>query len=211
VHLLEQILAREGWQYTSRLVTGAWEAQFVAYGARRPPIKELSLGSDGILDFGAGPLYGAWHVSKEVARCCGPRVAVLSSGNAICLVDAGTSYDSFHLALTGRPVPADRSGLEWDGARDADSPGAARLPTLLPTPEEALEVALAAGPGREQAATQVGRALQAHRWSGPTSPSLTLDARRPDDTREDLAALVERLAGVEEAAEAIAMAGVFLR
>jgi len=118
-------------------------------------------------------------------------------------------------------------------------PGNATLASPLATPEHALEVALAGGPGHEAAATQVGRALQAFRWSGPASPPLALDPARQgavverlrdyvrktpvpapdlvwalgqaDGTREDLAALVERLQRVKGAAETVAMARVFLR
>ncbi len=222
VELLESILAREGWQYRSRLVTGAWEAHFVAYGGRRPPIREVSLGADGTLDFGASPLYGSWHVSQEVARNCGPQVAVESGGRAICLVTEATPYEEFHQTMAGRAVPEDRSDLQWDGASQREErPHTTRLAGLLPTPEEALEVALAGGSGHEQAATQVGRALQAYRWSGPQSPPLSLDAARhravlerlrryvrdtpvpaadlvwalgqADGTRDDLAALLARL------------------
>jgi hypothetical protein len=163
----------------------------------------------------------------------------MSSGNAICLITESTPYDEFYETMTGRPVPADGSDLEWDHADESPDPGSAALAMPLPNPEEALEVALAGGPEHEAAATQVGRALQAFRWSGPPTPALSLDRARQqaiverlrryvwetpvpapdlvwalgqaDDTRDDLAALVERLQRVRGAAETVAMARVFLR
>jgi hypothetical protein len=239
VEHLESVLAREGWLYRSGLVTGAWEAHFLPYGGRWPPIREVSLGPDGTLDFGASPLYGPWHVSRVVAQRFGPRVAVMSSGNAICLVTETTPYDTFHQTMAGRPVPAARSDLQWDHAGSSPDPGNAALLTPFPSPEHALEVALAGGPGHEAAATQVGRALQAFRWAGPPSDPLHLDQSRQtaivrrlrdyvrdvvvpapdlvwalgqaDGTRGDLAALVDRLQRVNEAKETVAMARVFLR
>jgi len=243
VPLVESILAREGWQYRSRLVTGAWEARFVEFGGRLPPISELSLGPGGTLDFGSGPLYGPWHVSREVARQCGPQVAVMSNGSATCLVTEETGYDEWHGCLAGRPVPADRSDREWVPEGVEPLPVSATMEYPLPTPEaaleEALENALSGGDKHGQAAMQVGRALQAFRWAGPPLTTLFLDEKRyhalverlrcyvrgtpvpsPDlvwalgqagDTRDDLAALVDRLAECDGAAETLAMARVFLR
>ena len=239
VEMVESILAREGWQYRSRLVTGAWEARFVEFGGRLPPISELSLGSDGTLDFGAGPLYGPWHVSREVARRCGPQVAVRSNGDATCLVTEETGYDEWHECLTGRPVPADRSDREWIPDEEQPAPVSATVQRPRPTPEDALEEALAGGQGHGQAAMQVGRALQAFRWGGPPKTSIFLDEERyhaiverlrcyvretrvpsphlvwalgqAGGTRGDLVALVDRLETSNGAAETLAMARVFLR
>lgn len=239
VPLVESILAREGWQYRSRLVTGAWEARFVEFGGRLPPISELSLGPDGTLDFGSGPLYGPWHVSREVARQCGPQVAVMSNGSATCLVTEGTGYDEWHGCLAGGPVPADRSDREWTPPGEAPVPVSATMLNPLPTPEQALEEALSGAAGHAQAAMQVGRALQAFRWAGPSLTTLHLDEERyhaiverlrcyvretrvpsphlvwalgqAGGTRGDLAALVDRLETSNGAAETLAMARVFLR
>jgi hypothetical protein len=239
VEMVESILAREGWQYHSRLVTGAWEARFVKLGGRLPPISELSLGPDGTLDFGASPLYGPWHVSREVARECGPQVAVISNGDATCLVTEQTGYDEWHECLTGRPVPADRSDREWIPVQEQTAPVSVTVQRPLPTPEDALEEALAGGRGHGQAAMQVGRALQAFRWGGPPKTSLFLDEERyhaivqrlrcyvrdtpvpsphlvwalgqAGGARDDLIALVDRLEACNGAAETLAMARVFLR
>ena len=239
VELVEAVLAREGWQYRSRLVTGAWEARFVEFGGRLPPISELSVGSDGTLDFGAVPLYGPWHVAREVARVCGPQVAVMSNGNATCLVTGDTGYDAWHECLAGRPVPADRSDRKWTPPGEEPVSVSAAMLHPLPTPEQALEEALSGADGHAQAAMQVGRALQAFRWSGPPQTTLHLDEERhhaiverlrcyvrntpvpsphlvwalgqAGGTRDDLAALVDRLETVDDATETLAMARVFLR
>lgn len=239
LELVESVLAREGWQYRSRLVTGAWEAHFVAFGGRLPPISELSLGPDGTLDFGVGPLYGPWHVAREVARECGPRVAVMSDGSATCLVTEDTGYDAWHECLVGRPVPADRSDREWTPPGEESVPVSATMLHPLPTPEQALEEALSGTDGHAHAAMQVGRALQAFRWSGPPQTTLHLDEERhhaiverlrryvrstrvpsphlvwalgqAGGTRDDLAALVDRLETADDATETLAMARVFLR
>lgn len=239
VELVERILAREGWEYRSRLVTGAWEAHFVELGGRLPPISEISLSSGGTLDFGAGPLYGPWHVAREVARACGPQVAVMSNGTATCLVTEDTGYDEWHQCLAGRPVPADRRDRDWTPPGEQPPPVSVTMRHPRATPEDALEEALTGGDGHGQAAMQVGRALQAFRWAGPRQATLHLDEERQQaiverlrcyvretpvpsphlvwalgqagGTSDDLAALVDRLETCADATETLAMARVFLR
>ena len=110
--LLEAILQAADWPFQVIERDGVWRADFASREERWPPIQELNL-HEGSLGFRIGPLYGPYVVAREVARHCGPQVAVTGSLGDPCLVGPTTTYEEFHQIAAGCPAPGDRSDRDW--------------------------------------------------------------------------------------------------
>src|SRR3954454_14750656 len=89
--VLEEILTSAGWPFSATERAGVWLVTFEEVDGRWPPISELTLHDSQFLGFRLGPLYGPFHVGREVARRCGPQVAVEGSGGHTSLITEHTS------------------------------------------------------------------------------------------------------------------------
>jgi len=115
--LLERIFNAAGWSFTSVQRGNIYEARFSSRDDRWPPISDLTLHDGEFLGFRLGPLPGPFHVAREVARACGPQVAVEASSGYTCVVTSAMSYAEFYLSMTGSAAPADELDREWSPPR----------------------------------------------------------------------------------------------
>jgi hypothetical protein len=188
--LLESILREAGWPYRAAEREGVWEAQFESRDERWPPIQELTL-HEGSIGFRLGSLYGPYVVAREVARNCGPQIAVTGSNGSPCVVGPATTYEEFHAAVAGCAPPEDGSDRVWSQPPTEEWKFAnAAMEEWPGSPEGMLDYALSGRRGHATAATVVGQAVQMFRTrdQGGVQPRDPLDETR-------YAALVARLGG----------------
>ena len=111
---VERILHDADWPFRRNGPSGPqdpWDVMCEQREGRWPPLLEISQVEDGVLGFRLGPLYGPFHVAREVSRTCGPQVAVESYAAGTAVVAPATTYDEFHRALYDEPAPGDDH--EW--------------------------------------------------------------------------------------------------
>jgi hypothetical protein len=186
--LLGSILREADWPFRTSERDGVWAADFESREERWPPIQELTL-REGSVGFRLGPVYGPYVVAREVARRCGPQVAVSGSFGSPCLVGPTTTYEEFHELVAGCPAPADGADRDWSAPPTEAWKYANAMPDEWPdSPEGLLDYALSGRRGHATAATNVGAALQLYRSrdQGAGQPRVALDEPR-------YAALVARL------------------
>jgi hypothetical protein len=161
--LLESVLREAEWPYRADEREGVWEVDFESRGERWPPIQRLAL-REGSLGFRLGPLFGPYLVAREVARECGPQVAVTGSNGTPCVVGPATKYEEFHEAVVGCAPPEDGSDREWSQPPTEEWKYAHAAPEEWPsTPEGWLDYALSGRRGHAIAAGEVGVVLRLFR------------------------------------------------
>jgi hypothetical protein len=186
--LLESILREADWPYRAHEREGLWAADFESRDERWPPIQQLTL-NEGSVGLRLGPLYGPYLVTREVARECGPQIAVTGSNGASCVVGPETTYEEFHEAVLGCAPPEGGSDRHWSQPPTEEWKHAHAAPEEWPsTPEGWLDYALSGRRGHAIAASEVGVVLQRFRTrpQGGGQPYDVLDETR-------YAALVARL------------------
>ncbi|GAA3533468.1 hypothetical protein [Aeromicrobium flavum] len=117
---VERVLREADWPFVHNGPSGAddgWAVMCEQREGRWPPLQEITQADDGVLGFRLGPLYGPFHVAREVSRTCGPQVAVESGGARAAVVTPDATYEEFHLALYETPAPADGEDREWSPPR----------------------------------------------------------------------------------------------
>jgi hypothetical protein len=161
--LLESVLREAEWPHRADEREGVWEADFESRDERWPPIQRLTLRA-GSLGFRLGPLYGPYLVAREVARECGPQIAVTGSNGHPYVVGPATTYEEFHEAVLGCAPPEDGSDRQWSQPPTEEWKHAHAAPEEWPTtPEGWLDYALSGRRGHAIAASEVGVVLRLFR------------------------------------------------